>query len=418
MSLLDTASLIVTPNGYKAGTLYSVIPNTTLGDLSVTRATTATRVNSAGLIESVASNVPRLDYTNGECPSILVEPQRTNLLTYSQDFSNSDWTKINASITANSTISPDGTTNADTISSVLALDSSVTEIETIATNTTYSFSVYIKKDNNESRFPEIVLRTDGVSYVEQYVQLNTKTGATVVRYQNGTVSHKVESLGSYWKITLTNIGLLDVLIIARIRPAATDVFGTYNPQIGSIIAWGAQLEAGSYATSYIPTTSASVTRNADVISKTGISSLIGQTEGTMFLDFNFNYSDSTTQVLLKVNQSNDSNSVGIEVQNNSLIALVNSSGSNIATLTNTISTGRIKCAIAYKSNDIVFYVNGSLVGTDTSGTINFGGNVDMLTLGHFNLLGSLFFQSSRPFNSVSIWKTRLTNTQLASLTTI
>jgi hypothetical protein len=92
MALLNSASLVVTPNGYKAGTLYSVIPNTTLGDMTVVRATTATRVNSAGLIESVANNVPRLDYLNASCPSLLLEPQRTNLQVYSEDFSNPAWT--------------------------------------------------------------------------------------------------------------------------------------------------------------------------------------------------------------------------------------------------------------------------------------------------------------------------------------
>ena len=100
MSLLNSASLCVTPNGYKAGTLYSVIPNTSLGDMTVVRATTATRVNSAGLIESVANNVPRLDYSNGTCPCLLVEPQRTNLY-----FPSIPVAAINGTITLNDTIS-------------------------------------------------------------------------------------------------------------------------------------------------------------------------------------------------------------------------------------------------------------------------------------------------------------------------
>jgi hypothetical protein len=80
MALFDDASLVVTPNGYKAGTLYSIKPTSGAGDMTVVRATTATRVNSAGLIESMANNVPRLDYLNASCPSLLVEPQRTNLV--------------------------------------------------------------------------------------------------------------------------------------------------------------------------------------------------------------------------------------------------------------------------------------------------------------------------------------------------
>jgi hypothetical protein len=80
MALFDDASLVVTPNGYKAGTLYSIKPTSGAGDMTVVRATTATRVNSAGLIESMANNVPRLDYTDSTCPRLLLEPQRTNLL--------------------------------------------------------------------------------------------------------------------------------------------------------------------------------------------------------------------------------------------------------------------------------------------------------------------------------------------------
>ena len=81
MSFFDDASLVLTPNGYKASKLYSIKPTSGLGDMTVVRATTATRVNSAGVIESVAINVPRLDYPPlGGCPSILVEPLRTNLV--------------------------------------------------------------------------------------------------------------------------------------------------------------------------------------------------------------------------------------------------------------------------------------------------------------------------------------------------
>ena len=92
MALFDDASLVVTPNGYKEGTLYSIKPTSGAGDMTVVRATTATRVNSAGLIESVANNVPRLDYLNASCPSLLLEPQRTNLVTYSEQLDNAAWT--------------------------------------------------------------------------------------------------------------------------------------------------------------------------------------------------------------------------------------------------------------------------------------------------------------------------------------
>ena len=119
MSLLDQASLIVTPNGYKGGVttgkLYSVKPTDASGDMVVTRNSTATRVNSAGLIESVAINVPRLDYTGGGCPRILIEPERKNEVTYSEQFNDVSWLKYLATVTSNSQQAPDGTTTADLV---------------------------------------------------------------------------------------------------------------------------------------------------------------------------------------------------------------------------------------------------------------------------------------------------------------
>jgi hypothetical protein len=355
-------------------------------------------------------NIPRIDYTNGSCPSLLVESQRTNVQLNSEDFSNASWTKTLSVIVANQIASPSGNVDADKLNETATTGNHQLEASRTVTIGSYTMSVFAKKAEREWLY--LFEDTTGKG---AYFNLNTGVLGTIA---SGATA-KIENYGNGWyrcSVTYSESGTFGRYRIAvTTGNGVTSYTGVAN---NGIYIWGAQYEAGAYATSYIPTVASSVTRNADVISKTGISSLIGQTEGTMFLDFYYNYSDSTTQVLLKASQSNDSNSVGIEIQNNSLKAIVNSSGSNIATLTNTISTGRIKCAIAYKSNDMVFYVNGSLVGTDTSGTINFANNVDMLTIGHFNLLGTLYFQSSRPFNSVQFYKTRLTNTELAQLTTL
>ena len=125
MSLLTEASLIVTPNSYKAGTLYSVIPNTTLGDMTVVRATSATRVNSAGLIEIA----------------------RTNLATYSEDFSNIIWSKVATTITTDSVNAPDGTLTADTfIANGTTSPKLITGVFAVILGTTYSISVFVKKN--------------------------------------------------------------------------------------------------------------------------------------------------------------------------------------------------------------------------------------------------------------------------------
>jgi hypothetical protein len=84
-------SLAMIPSGYKDGTLYSPVPNTSVGDFDVSRGSLATRVNKNGLIETVVGDdTPRLDYTDGGCPVLLTEPQSTNKIAYSEDFSDSE----------------------------------------------------------------------------------------------------------------------------------------------------------------------------------------------------------------------------------------------------------------------------------------------------------------------------------------
>jgi hypothetical protein len=117
-------SLLIVPYRSKTGKLYSQIPTSGAGDFTVTRNTEARRFNSAGLIESVASGIPRLDYyTSGGtvgCPALLVEPAATNLCLQSEAF-NTTWTRVSGgtgllpAITANAVVAPDGTTTAETI---------------------------------------------------------------------------------------------------------------------------------------------------------------------------------------------------------------------------------------------------------------------------------------------------------------
>jgi hypothetical protein len=379
MSLFESASLVVTPNGAKASKLYAIKPTSGAGDLSVTRATTATRVNSAGLIESVAVNVPRLDYTNSTCPSILVEPQRTNLFTYSSDLT--QWSTFAASgtitRTANYAISPDGTSNA-------------TRIQNSGGNTTQW--TYQNVLHSTNVFTIWVKRTGGTNQTFRLFS------------NNGTVTSSNFTATDTWqKFTLSISGSTTIPV-----GITTDSSGNAC----DILVWGSQLEAGSYATSYIPTTSASVTRNADVISKTGISSLIGQTEGTMYFDLKTIANNDFKR--LSVNGGSYVNSIFFDFDNtNTLYAKVFNGGSAVATL---IASGinianRNKIAIAYKNNDFSFYVNGTQVSSQSSGSIPSG-----LANYEFSLAGNQIFEGN--INTSALWKTRLTNAELAELTTL
>ena len=142
MSTYTDASLIITPNAKKAGKLYALKG----ADLDVVRATTATYVGSDGLIKTALANEPRFDYTNGSCPSILVEPQRTNLFLRSEEFDDSIWRKFSLSVTPNTTLSPSGFVNADTITSTNINTVFLIQVIPITSGTIYSTSFYVKQD--------------------------------------------------------------------------------------------------------------------------------------------------------------------------------------------------------------------------------------------------------------------------------
>jgi hypothetical protein len=350
MSLFEQASLIVTPNATKAGKLYSIKPTDGAGDLAVVRATTATRVNSAGLIESVANNVPRLDYTNGSCPSILVEPQRTNLATYSEDFTNSSWNKITSGasvstpiVTSNSAISPDGTMNADLIEFTPPSDSNFSICQKIISfNNSLSGSIYLKAFDES--------------------QVGKKVGIYIVR--TGNVQGTVLTLTNEWQKVIISRPTDNYIEFTFGKGRTTWITGgiTQSESASKFYAWGAQLEEGSNATSYIPTVATAVTRNADVISKTGISDLINSREGVLFANIKAISNPASTNSGISLTTGGNriffrfttvANRINVIVIKDSVIQV------NLNyDFFNNYATEFNKIALKYKDNDVSLYING------------------------------------------------------------
>jgi hypothetical protein len=297
MSLLNEASFLLTPNGYKEDKLYAAIPTNGNGDMTVTRATTATRVDENDLVSSVASNVPRIDYTDGGCPSILLEPLRTNLLKYSEQFDFNDpitnndiFVKGLSSIddpNTTTTTAPDGTLTADTwtgdgTSGAHSLAQTVSATSGVA----YTQSVFAKKGTNN--FIQI-LGTTGI--YDSYSWANFDLESGILGEKGASATATITDFGNGWyrctmTATATSTASGNGFFLWLITSADSARIET-NSLATSVHLWGAQVEAGAYPTSYIPTTTEALTRNADVISKTDISDLIGQTEGTVFMDINW-----------------------------------------------------------------------------------------------------------------------------------
>lgn len=214
MSLLDTASLIVTPNAVKEGKLYSVIPSDGSGDMSVVRATTATRVNSAGLVELVPYN----------------------LLSYSQDIENADWQKYQLSVTANNTTAPDGTTTADKITQSGSGAGTFYKYPFEYSSGIYTASCYFKKGT-----ANVALIEGNPTSSIFSIQYNLDT-EVITPSGAGYVSSNIENLGNGW---------YRCSVVANVNTATGYVaFGLLGSVGDTMYAWGTQLVEGSTAKDY------------------------------------------------------------------------------------------------------------------------------------------------------------------------
>ena len=344
-------------------------------------------------------NVPRLTYQNGGggCPSLLLEKQSTNLFTYSEQFDNAAWTKSSGSVTANQAISPDGTQNAD------LLVGEMYQQPTFANATTYSFSVFAKKESGTTIYLGYIDNVTG--FVGGSITYIYSTGVVAVQQSaNGSVSGQAIDMGNGY-----------IRVIIKYTTIASVTFNyQYIGSAGSYV-WGAQTEVSSYPTSYIPTTSASATRVADACFKTGISSLIGQTSGVLFVDFIAKGSYDSNNLLMLISTGSGGDLVYLNLVSGTIEAYIAASSSQQFLYTSgTVLTAntRHKLALGYANNDIVLYHNGTQLATDTSASIP---ACTLLRVGDF--LGGTF-QFGNTINQSILFPTRLTNAELASLTTL
>lgn len=562
MSILNKASLVITPTAYKEDKLYSIIPKDGSGDLTWTRATDATRVNKDGYVERVC----------------------WNLLSYSEEFDNASWNKTRSSVSSNIINGPFGILNGYKLIEDTSISNThqVTKNYTFTTGMTYTFSAYVKakerfkgtlyifgKAGTEATF-DLQLQTisksqsllgstiqnvgndwfrvsitwtydgvggavaialhngisgaytgDGVSgfYIwgaqlvegstpkdyflttdrlnvprinypttggtpsiliepqrtNLFLQSNNLATTPWYNYSETNVTenfdtfrnfgvNKIVSLGglgrlgqtitttigqtytvSFWcknidataikilvstsssfnynYISLINTSNYSFISYSFIAGSTSTIIQVVRDLVSgeSVLIQGAQLEVGSNATSYIPTTTSTVTRNADFVGKTNISDLIGQTEGTLFADFNYQKNDPNDDNFIAILSDNSSNNgVWIDVNNsNTFVAIIRAGG--VSSVSFYISStnfqfGRKKIAFSYKSGATSLYINGAKIGVTNTNAFTFNNTVSKFNLGCF--WNNSSYPLNNTINSSAIFKQALTDAECITLTTL
>jgi hypothetical protein len=364
---MQNPSLVVVPYRYKATKLYSEIPITGVGDFTVGRLlNTATRVNSNGNIEVVNANIPRLDYytTGGVagCPALLVEPSADNVARQSAGLDVSGtWQRTNISVTTG-IISLDGNATAFEIVESSDVTAQTHELAqtgfSVVSGTAYTFSLFIKAGTNNRN---LRLAVGGANFVGNPVAIFNPVSGTIVA--SGDCVASIENYGNGWfRCRITATADLNGSSFLGIYTASGTSVSYIGNGSGSVQVWGAQAETGSVATSYIPTTTGSVTRNADVISLTGVSGLIGQSEGTLYAEVVLSRVNPNQVISLGTpGASNDRIMIFFD-SSTGISALIRVGASNVdynVTIPAIPATGGVyKIALAYKANDYCFAVNG------------------------------------------------------------
>jgi len=327
-NLLEKASIILTPTAYNTSEVLCVKPSDGSGDFDFSRATEATRINSLGLVETIGINLPRINYEAG-CGSWLFEPQTTQLLTYSEDFS--QWIAGGSTTIQSGYLAPDGTNSAYKVSgsgSALSLAASL-----LATTTR---SIYARTVSGTGQ-------------------------ANLCSYNSNT--NNLFTITVEWQrfdVNSANATGVTTFYAVDFRGGTT---------LSEIILWGANATNDQdYATSYVPSNGSTVTRNKDLCTNGGSVASINSTEGVLYAEIAALSDDGTTRYI-SLSDGSDANDVRLYFNVGGNISVLSKVGGSTQCFINSNAypqTDFNKVAFKYKENDFALWINGVEAGTDTS----------------------------------------------------
>ena len=380
--------------------------------------------NGSAVTTGITDNVPRLDYTDSSCPALLLEPQRTNLLTQSEYFG--AWTNYQSSTNSTNEISPEGLQNAFEIIESNTLDAHTIRYQyTFQSGQTYTITAFLKAKTRTKALLAFGGATLGGMSFEERSSIFDLSNGTITREVTGGNS-TITDFGNGWyrcSVTITPLSTSSANFDIYIADDNGDNVYQGNGSSGIYI-YGAQLEAGSYATSYIPTYGTSVTRNEETCEVTSAEDLIGQTEGTIAGEFTFK-SGETTNRLFSISGA-DWNSIGhirFDMINLRPQAKIRSAVADIASVLGTedIAIGSlVKFAVVYTSTTLKMFVNGAQIGSTETLSGSLPSLMNEIVV---DALGGAFNSNTQnnqlnPYKQALVFKTALTDQEAIDLTTI
>jgi hypothetical protein len=403
------------------GSVYSVLPSNGDGDFNFTRASAATRINAQGLIETVAVGDNRLNYplvggvVDG-CPHLLLEPQRTNLITESAVFSG--YASSNAVITDNSITSPDGALTGAIFADNNAGGTGAVQISktvTVDVSSTYTYSIFAKKKDLDF----IALRLSNFTTpINDNSFFNLNLG-TVVSAGSGQTA-EIENYGNGWyrcSVTFTTdaadtSGALQIRLSQGGTGTTVDLDNTSN-----IYIWGLQFEKSNYASSYIPTSGSTVTVLAETCDNSGNNQLINSTEGVVYCEIASLAETPETRSILGIGVSgsgDDRVTIEYNVGDTNIIRGQVRTSSLQASIGYTVTSTKDfhKVALVYQLNNVQLWIDGVKRNEDLSADVsspNTISSADFLNNNTNNFVGKC--------KSFMVYDTFLTDAELEALTT-
>jgi hypothetical protein len=377
-----------------------------------------TRVNKEGLIEVVENDRPRIDYLDSEDGVFLLEKAATNLITYSEDVSQSYWVKDGSSVTSGF-LSPKGDTSAfkliESSSGSGSIDHNIYASTTFVPNSTeYVIHHYIKSGENN------IVGLQDVYNSQYWATINLNTGVVLDEKTSGSTEVTLMSNNFYKissKFTTNTTGIrVGVFLLPNTyssgRPSDMDYVGDGT---SGIYIWGAQLETGNVASSYIPTQGSAQTRVAETASGSGNSEVFNDSEGVLFADIAALADDNTSRrISISDGSSNPNNLVCVDMSEytNTIIGRIRTSNSEVAFLQSTSQkqTQKNKIAVKYKVNNFALWINGFEVDTENNGAVPIGLNDVSFDRGN----GSNDFYGKT--KEIAYYDTVLTDLELETLT--